>query len=146
MSIWFLLYVNFLIPISGSILVNFLSSNLSLQFLCPSYRRMRLHPSSFLHTGHIPWSTFPLVPFSVQMPLFHLPILRLFSPQICRLLRHFLFPDYFLIHCTTVASFIPHIFFHFSKLSPLYSLQHMDPPRPIWTQEIDSVFSQQIFT
>jgi hypothetical protein len=35
---------------------------------------MWLPPSSFLHTGHTPLSVFPLIPFTLQTPIFHLPI------------------------------------------------------------------------
>jgi hypothetical protein len=36
--------------------------------VCDSY------PSSFLHTGHIPWPIFPLKPFSLHIHIFHHPM------------------------------------------------------------------------
>jgi hypothetical protein len=50
---------------------------------CSFTPKDQLHPSSLLHTGYIPWSIFPLIPFSLQMPIF--------SPQRYRRLCIFFF-------------------------------------------------------
>jgi hypothetical protein len=49
-----------LIQISGSILVNLLSTSFSLQLLVFSHLSMWIQPSYLLHIGHIPCSVFPL--------------------------------------------------------------------------------------
>jgi hypothetical protein len=63
-----------LIPISGSILVNRLSTSSSPQLLVSSHLSMWLQPSYLLHIGHIPCSVFPITHFNLQMPIFHHPI------------------------------------------------------------------------
>jgi hypothetical protein len=53
-----------LIPISGSVLVNILYINSSVQLLDASHLKTCLHPSCSLYIGHSPWSTLPLRNFS----------------------------------------------------------------------------------
>jgi hypothetical protein len=67
---------------------------------------MWLTPSSSKHTGHTPLSMFPLIPFSLQMPILHHPIPFL-SSNVQRLIQSTLSIPIFQIRFNIILPFTP---------------------------------------